>query len=292
MTFSALNAAVTDLRRSLTSFVGPNALVEVTVRPPVDGEGEISFLRLVAWSYVLLFEAGRISIPFLLRLSLAYEQQKESIELIRALRTWSFHNLGLDSDRDQQLSRQVERWFLGTCGQSPPDDRASWNVCFASASGLVEDVVQRCREAVAEALSTDDGGEAFIKDLQHRIERSWAPHRFDALVSDVATRLGVRVDVAKFRRPRLDAWRSFLLGLADEDDPGEAMVRLMERDLLEYVGGVLPIGGKDIMEAFGIPPGPGVGSALQKARELFARGTRGKEELMAALRERFADSQR
>ena len=292
MTFSALNVAVADLRRSLTSFVGPNALAEVTVRPPVDGNGEISFLRLVAWSYVLLFEAGRISIPFLLRSSGAYQGQQESMELIRALRTWSFHNLGLDSGRDLQLSRQVERWFLRACGQSPPDDRASWNACFDCICGLVGDVVQQCQRAVADVLSSDDDGKAVIKDLQHRIERSWAPRRFDTLVSDVATRLGVRVDVTKFRRSRLDAWRSFLLDLADDDDPAEAMGRLMERDLLEYVDGVLPISGKDIMVEFGIPSGPDVGSILRQARELFAVGTRDKDELMAAIRERLASNDR
>ena len=290
MIFSTLNVAVGDLRRSLTSFVGPNALAEVTVRPPVDGEGEISFLRLVAWSYVLIFEVGRISIPFLLRASGAYQGQQESMELIRALRTWSFHNLGLESDRDLQLSRRVERWFLSTCGQSPPEDRAKWNVCTDHACDLVGDVVQKCRRAVADVLSSDDGGEAIITDLQHRIERSWAPHRFDALAGDVATRLDIRVDVTKFRQSRLDAWRSFLLGLADDDDPVESMERLMERDLLEYVDGVLPIGGRDLIEAFDLPPGPKVGSILRLARELFAAGTRNRQELLAALRERVGNN--
>ena len=288
MTFSALNVAVGDLRRSLTSFVGPNALAEVTVRPPVDGEGEISFLRLVAWSYVLIFEVGRISIPFLLRSFGAYHGQQESMELIRALRTWSFHNLGLDSDRDLQLTRQVERWFLQTCGQSPPNDRTNWNACFDRACDLVGDVVQQCRQAVADVLSSGDGGAAVIEDLQHRIERSWAPHRFDLLMGDVATRLDIRVDVTRFRRSKLDAWRSFLLDLADDDDPVESMERLMERDLLEYVDGLLPISGRDIMMAFDLPPGPRVGSILRLARELFAAGTRNREHLLAALRERLA----
>ena len=286
MTFSALNVAVSDLRRSLTSFVGRDALAEVTVRPPVEGAGEISFLRLVAWGYVLIFEAGRVSIPFLLRSSGAYPGQQEALELIRALRTWSFHNLGLDSDRDLQLSRRVERWFLQTCGEAPPGDEARWNACFDRMCGLVGDVVERCRRAIAEALSAEDGGEAVVNDLRHRIERSWAAHRFDALAGDVATRLGIRVDVPKFRKPRLGAWRAFLHKLADDDDPTEAMERLMERELLEYVDGLLPIGGRDIMAAFDLPPGPEVGSALRLARELFAAGTRSKEELLATLRER------
>lgn len=290
MTFSALNVAVNDLRRSLTSFVGPSALPEVAVRPPVEGSGEISFLRLVAWSYVLLFEAGRISIPFLLRTAGAYQAQRASIEMVHALRTWSFHNVGFESDRDLQLSRQVERWFIESCGRSPPEDQTSWNVCFEQVADLVVEIVSQCQSAVAGVLSTSDG-EAVIEDLRHRLERSWAPDRFDALLGDVATRLDVRVDVPKFRRSRLDRWRSFLLDLADDDDPVNAVERLMERDLLEYIDGVLPISGRDIMAWFGIPPGPQVGAILRIARELFAAGTRDRDELIAALNERLADSQ-
>ena len=290
MTFSALNVAVTDLRRSLTTFVGPTALPEIAVRPPVDGEGEISFLRFVAWSYVLFFEAGRISIPFLLRSSGAYERQRASMEMIHALRTWSFHNIGLDSDRDLRLSRQVDLWFHDCCGRVPPEDRTSWNACFDRASELVDEVLRQCQRAVADLLSAVDG-QALIDDLRHRLERSWAPDRFDALLGDVATRLDVRVDVQKFRRSRLDQWRSFLLDLADDDDPINAVERLMERDLLEYIDGVLPISGRDIMGRFDIPPGPQVGAMLRIARELFAAGTRDKDDLMAGLRERLADDQ-
>ena len=288
MTFSALNVAASDLRRSLTSFVGPTALPEVVVRPPVDGGGEISFLRLVAWGYVLLFEAGRISIPFLLRASGAYQQQRASMDTIHALRTWSFHNMGLDSERDLRRSRQVERWFIDCCGQSPPEDGASWNACFDRASDLMREVVKQCQRAVADVLATDDG-QAVIEDLQHRLERSWTPDRFDALLGDVATRLDVRVDVAKFRRSRLDRWRSFLLELPAEDDPADAVERLMERDVLEFIDGLLPISGRDVMAQFSMPPGPQVGAALRIARELFAAGTRDKGELMTALRERLAD---
>ena len=282
MTFSALNVAVADLRRSLTSFVGPNVLAEVTVRPPVDGDGEISFLRLVAWSYVLLFEAGRIPILFLLRSSGAYQGQQKSMELIRSLRTWSFHNLGLDSDRDLELSRRVEHWFLDTCGQSPPQEQASWDACFDNACGLVADVVRQCQRAVADMLSSDDRG-AVTADLLRRVERSWPPHEFDALVGDLAIRVGVPVDAAKFRRRRLEAWRAFLLDLPDDDDPAEAVARLIERDLLEYVDGILPISGRDVMAEFGLPPGAEVGLMLRQARELFGLGVRDKGELLARL---------
>lgn len=284
MTFSALNVAVTDLRGSLASFVSPDAMAEVTIRPPVDARGEISFFRLIAWSYALIFEAGRISIPFLLRAAGAYEQQRESIQLIRTLRTWSFHNLGFDSERDRQLSRVVHRWFLAACQRSPPEEEAEWNCCFYQLCDLVAEVIRQCQQAVAVVLSSPDDGETVIEDLRNRIERFWPPHKFDELVGDVAVRLGVRIDVVKFRAPRLARWQSFLASIPEEDDPAEAITRLMERDLLEYEDSVLPISGRDVIAAFSIPPGAEVGAMLRHARELFGAGVREKDELLRRLR--------
>ena len=290
MTFSALNVAVTDLRGSLASFVGPDAMTEVTIRPPVDGGGEISFFRLIAWSYALVFEAGRISIPFLLRLAGAYEQQSESIQLIRALRTWSFHNLGFDSERDRQLSRLVHRWFLGACQRSPPVKDADWNCCFEQLCDLVGEVVKQCQQAVTVVLSSPDDGESVIEDLHNRIERFWPPHKFDALVLAVAVQLGVRIDVVKFRTPRLAKWRSFLANIPEDDDPAEAIMRLMEHDLLEYEDGVLPISGRDVMAHLKIPPGPEVNAMLRHARELSGAGVRDKDELLKRLRYLFQET--
>ena len=284
MTFSALNVAVADLRGSLASFVGPDAMTEVTIRLPVDGGGEISFFRLIAWSYALVFEAGRISIPFLLRVAGAYEQQSESIQLIRTLRTWSFHNLGFDSKRDSQLSRHVHRWFLEACQRSPPVKEAEWNCCFDRLCDLVGEVIKQCQQAISVVLLSPDDGEAVIEDLRNRIERFWPPHKFDALVGDEAIRLGVRIDVVKFRTPRLERWRSFLTNIPEDDNPTEAITRLVGRDLLKYEDGILPISGRDIMAEFDIPPGTEVGAMLRHAQELFGAGVREKGELLKRLR--------
>ena len=283
MKFAALNVAATDLRGSLGSFIGPSALGEITIRPPVEGDGEISFVRLVAWSYALVFEAGRVSIPYLLRISGVYDKSRDAMDLIHALRTWSFHNLGFASDRDRALSRRVHRWFLDACGQSPPADQAAWNECFDRLCNVVSEIVDRCQRTIQEVVSSGDDGTVVMKDLRRRVERLWPPQDFDALVADLALRLGVRVDAVKFRRPRLDAWRNFLLNMAEDDDPTEAVARLIERDLLEYEDGLLPISGADVMVRFGMSPGPEVGAMLRHARELVRQGVREKKELMERL---------
>lgn len=292
MTFSALNAAAVDLRGSLSGSVGPDALAEVSLRPPVDGGGEISFVRLVAWSYVLLFEAGRVSVPFLLRTASAYETQRESLDLVRTMRTWSFHNLGLTSDRDMELSRVVHRWFHDTCGEFPPDTDDRWNRCFEHLCDLVLKIVQQCQSAVSSVLLAGADSKTAINDLKSRVERSWPPHRFDELLSDASFRLGVRVDIVRFRTPRLGRWRSSLDVVHKDDDPVDVVTRVIEKDLLEHSDRLLPISGRDVMELMGTRPGPEVGAMLRHARDLVDAGVRNKEDLLEALEKLAPDDER
>lgn len=98
MTFIELNAAVVDLRNSLHSFVGEGVLSELTIRTPAADGDEASFFRLVNWSYALVFEAGRVTVPYLLKLpsetASASSDAWASRDLVHALRTWCVHDLG------------------------------------------------------------------------------------------------------------------------------------------------------------------------------------------------------
>ena len=58
------------------------------------------------------------------------------------------------------------------------------------------------------------------------------------------------------------------------------MIRLIERDLLDLAADVLPIDGRDVMKALKLKPGPAVGDALLRARELYRSGIREPEVLL------------
>jgi len=286
MTFAELNAQVTDMRNSLRSFVGANALTEVTVRPPANDGDEASFLRLISWTYALLFEAGRVAIPYLLELPTANPAARDvriARQLVRELRTWSSHNLGFDSDRDIALSQRVQRWFIETCGTNPPNDTNCWRKCCAELCASVVAVVIHCQGAVTLVLQAPDDGEAAIADLKRRIERAWPAHEFDRLVDDAATRLGMKVDAIRFRETRLSRWRGFVESIAEEDNPKVQMTRMIERDLLDHAALVLPVDGRDIMNALALDPGPDVAKAMHRARDLFRSGIIDREELLMAL---------
>lgn len=287
MTFASANAAVAELWSSLRSFVGKSAVSEITVRPPAGEDDEASFLRLVAWSYVMAFEAGRVAIPYLMELpgcrGEPQSDPRRARQIIHALRTWCFHNLGFISDRDAKNFRRVQLWFIEACGEYPPKDAGAWRCCFRALCSEVEIIVTHCQHVMTTVLSSTDDGQAVTTDLRRRIDRNWPACEYHALVGDAAIRLGISVDARKFSGPQLAKWQLFLLRLPEHDDPRGHMLRLIERDLLDWADEILPIDGRDVMTALKLNPGPEVGDVLRRARELVRSGVRDRRVLIERL---------
>ena len=286
MQFAELNAAALELRRSVRSFVGEDALGEIHIRPPARENDEASFMRLVNWSYVLLFEVGSITLPYLMRFPSASGPTKERVQegrdIIHALRTWISHNVGFSSGRDAAISKRVSVWFLTWCNATEPRDEDAWRTCFRELCNEVGMIVQYCQDALA-AIVRDGEERELIEELRRRLDRLWSTYRFDELVIESCTRLAVNVDVPRFRDQKLSKWREFLATVPDEDDPQRAVMRLIERDVIDHTSDVLPIGGEDVMDVLGLSPGPRVGDALRRARELFRSGIRDRRQLLERL---------
>ncbi len=246
-------------------------------------------MRLTSWSYVLLFEAGRVSIRFLLKLpsqeSNADRNPRNVLESVHSLRTFYFHNMGL-SERDLQLSRKTRNWHHEKCGTAVPKRNREWRKCFESLCSEVSEVITHCHEVVDTVLASPIDGNRTISDLKMRLDRNWPAHRFDGLVGDVLVQLGLenRLKIPVFRERHLSKWRHFLECLPEGEDLEARMIRVIERDVLNHFDGVLPIGGRDVMFELGIPQGPLVKLALLKAREHLLEGSKSKEELLNLLR--------
>ena len=287
MTFMALNANVTDLRNSLRTHVGPAALPEISIRPPVGSTDEASFLRLIGWSYALLYESGRVTIPFLLGLPAFADNSRmsptASRELVRSLRTWSSHNLGL-SDHDVSVSREALGWFNATCGTQSPTKPDDWETCFTALCREVNHIVTQCNRTVDLVVRSAEDGCATVTDLLRRLDRNWPPHEFDKLVGDICIRLGESIDIHKFRSTRLQSWREHLESLPSGENLKNQMIRRIERDVLDYFNNLLPIDGRDVIDELGVPRGPEVGRVLTEARRLLATGIRDREMMLQILR--------
>ena len=286
MKFSELNAEFAGLRSSLRAFVGEYALGEIVVQPP-SREDEASFIRLVTWSYVLAYEAGRVSIPYLLKLPSHVDGSErapqDALNLVHDLRTWSFHNLGFSDEREIKITRRVHRWFLANGGASPPNSNAGWQRCFEKLCIEVGAIIAHCKGAVDLVLTGPEDGRDVIADIRLQLDRNWPTHKFDQLVGDAAVRIGEKLDVPKFRQPRLGKWRKFLETVPADDDPENLLIRIIERDIIDHFDSALPIKGPDVMFALGLSDGPEVGQALRHARWFFESGLRDPKQLLRRL---------
>ena len=290
MKFLELNADVVDLRKSLLNFVGEAAFSEITVRPPVSHSDEASFIRLVSWSYALFFEAGRVTIPYLLRLpGNSRESQtfpQDTLQLVHILRTWTSHNLGL-SEHDVTLSRKAMHWMRTVCHTDSPSHRSEWYSCFNSLCLEISKAIKHCKEVINVVLLSPGDGDDTIAELRRRIDRNWPAHKFDEIVGDICVRFGEQLDIKKFRNPRLQTWLTFLAALPAGGDLEHQMVRRIERDLLDYFNNMLPIDGRDIMKSLEISQGPQVKHALNYARTIYDPAKHDKESLLNHIRESY-----
>ncbi len=290
MKFQELNAEFTRLRSLLCTFVSEDAISEISVHPPASDD-EASFLRLIAWSYVLIFESGRVTIPYLLKLPSREDHSQADLQsardLVHDLRAWHFHNLGYSTERSIAISRKVNKWFIKSCGANPPKDRKGWRSCFECLCAEVSAVLTQCQDALELAMAESGNENHIIDGLKYRLDRNWQAARFDEIVSDVTTRIGQTLDVPRFRQYRLEKWREFFETIPKHDDPEAAIVRLIERDVLNHFESMLPIDGNDIIDVIGLEPGPDVGDALSNARRLYRLGITGRGELLERLKQDF-----
>lgn len=291
MNFRALGRSVGRLRGLLTAWLGCDTINKITVPEPSPSSksSELDFVRLVAWGYVLIFESGRVTIGYLLELPQMGRtgrcEHRETIDNIHSLRTWSFHNLDDSNVRDQVLQDRVRSWFLDACNVPRPSTDGQWKACFDLLCGSLSRLVLECQNIIESVLQEPDNGAAIKAGLFRRIETDCPAYRFDAIIEESAHRLGIDVNVKSFREFRIAKWRRFIEDIGSYQEAEEQIVRIIERDLLNHVEGLLPITGEDVMVTLNIEPGPNVGELLRQAQTLYHNGVRAKEELLKRLME-------
>lgn len=294
MTFVDVNAAYVYLRDALRAHVGLKSMADMNIQPPAGCDDEASFLRLTAWCYTLLFEAGRVSVPFFLSLTVVGESADRHRHVIvrqnvRALRTLVFHNLGFD-EHDLVMRQESSQWFMRTCGALYPVGVDHWSRCFQALCQEVCEVLRHCSDALNYIAASPTDRQSAIDDLQRRVSRDWEAYRFDEIVGDAATRIGEKINAKPFREPRIRAWREFLECLPEDADLIAQMTRRIDGEVYEHFRSSLPISTRDIMDHLGLSPGPEVKRALGIARQAFESGVREPIALLQSVRAQMADA--
>lgn len=295
MSFESILRCHQGINALSRSLLGRPAFDELHVALPDPASPEPGFIRATSWLYCLYFEAGRVSLTFLRRLGETYSLidrawVDEHVEVVRCLRTELHHNLGF-ADSDQAARTAAEGWRRRVCGTAMPRNDAQWSECYA---GLIDEA-NRFLRAVDEVVRRieADGDEAaqHLEEWLRRLDRSWPAAAFDPVVDDAKHRLGRRaLNTVEFRQRHVDRWRAQLDLMEDGFDFAEESTRLVEKSLLDEDSLVLPITGRDIVQALQIKPGPRIGTLLEQARRRFAAQPCTGDELLAYLERSRPDS--
>ena len=127
-------AEETNARVSALLGDGPELFEAISQRMPKFVPADLGFLRLVSWLYVLLWEAGKVSVPFVMKRFEAYsvdpdgEMRAHTIN-VQELRTYTQHNLNNEEAHDKKTMGNYHAWFASHCGTAVPDSEDEWNRC-------------------------------------------------------------------------------------------------------------------------------------------------------------------
>jgi hypothetical protein len=267
----------------------PLAVFEpLSLRVPRFMPAELGFLRTVSYLFVLYNEVGKVGVRFLQDRLDTYSSGhhshcKKHFHLVRSLRTYLQHNLNPKQDHDRGIQETAENWLRAKCGTPLPGTEQQWLTCLLEllleASQFMEGLSFTVR-----GIETDESREAICRAWQNQIDRNHPPGEFDKLIAEVAIDMGRdNIDAVRIRNRFYDQWEQELSLLEPNYEFRTEARKLIERALLSSLSPVLPITGRDIMEKFGISPGPKVGRLLADAQKIYSLRPCGREDLMELL---------
>lgn len=249
---------------------------------------ELGFIKVVSWLFVLYHEVGKVGARFLSERISVYcsgdcSDLVAHLDLVAKLRTYSQHNLDSQKPHDRGVQDGCERWFEGICGSRVPGTEDQWQRCLTgllrAAAAFLSALV-----AVLRGIETDGSRDAIIDEWVMKLERFHPPQQFDELIIVVCREMGRdAIDPVTLRRRFYDKWTAELHLLGPKYDFSVEARKLIEHALLTATVLVLPITGADVMRRFDIPPGPQVGSLLERARRLYDEKPCSAKELLERL---------
>lgn len=221
-------------------------------------------------------EAAKVPIFFLMALP-PLKANSELRTEVGKMRTFVAHNLDVTSKSDLKTRSFAHSWFRSACGIGSPIDAAHFASCSEYLGKRLEQALRGAVEA-CDALDDPIDGPALVNDLRGRIDLNWDAHRFDPIVSEIASTLGnPGLDLLEIRRRNLEIWRR-TLATADEGRRGEALRLKIEATLLSEIADTLPIPAAEISRMLAITGPNAVCAAMVILRDArrFASATVGQ----------------
>lgn len=285
--FAALNAAIEELNAKFRQLSGAHDLLPRTsLRLRGEAVPEAGFIRLVSWLWSLYHETGRQQIEALKNLS----SVKLPVSAIKHLgntvdlRTSLQHHLDTNTADNRRKSERADAWLSAHTEAVEVDSPDEWEGALRALCAEAEGFAAAVYE-VLNALLHSDLALEFAELLTVRLERTVAAHELDRMIDELKMTYGVEhLDTRAFRDRYYQGWRDRTRLLSSDQDPRAYMRALAEQALSQHVQGEpAPLTGDEIIDIFGIRPGPDVGRLKRRAEELAASGMRSKRDIVEAL---------
>jgi len=239
--YSQLQISYLELKKRLSTSVGAKALPEITVVPPHGTNDELSFIRLVIWGYVLLQESGKTSISFLRKLPPWSSDSSAILPHVRALRTWTSHNLSFEKVSDVKTIEIATYWLREQCGTGSPNTTEHWHKCFTALATDLHSLLLKAITA-CDCFDESEDRDNLIAQFELAIERTWEAYRFDNYATTAMEKLGYDgLDAPTIRTANLDAWRRVVTSSIDKDSIEKNLTLRVESDILKLMGDALPL---------------------------------------------------
>lgn len=233
MSFERLKIACEELRAILCTSSGRELVRQLSIDEPKLPQDELHFKVLALWCYALVNEAGSATIKHiqsLLRASkpVAHKAVQEAFDLVHAFRTLYTHDL--QGRRAENFRVKTDAWLHIHGGQE-----RDWNACCSALAQQMEGAIRHLSQKWKELMSSPDKDLAVI-ELIDAVERKWEAHEFDLIVQATVERIGLSdLDVTKYRKQNLNAWRRVVDLFQSRAAAEEAVSAVILRDLQRFL---------------------------------------------------------
>jgi hypothetical protein len=252
---------------------------------------EAGFLRLVSWLWSLYQETGKLTLEALTGVSnvMSSDRVGDHLRDSSLLRTFMQHHLDETTVDDRRKAELARGWLDAHSAGRRAEDPEYWLILVAALGDQAKAFLSEITGAIDGMASTEFGPE-FRALLRARLERTIPAYEVDDMIEALKPLYGLEhLDTRAFRDRNYQTWRDQTRLIASDRNPGNYMRDLIEQALSRHVEAEpAPLSGDEMMDIFGLAPGPDIGRLKRRAEELAASGLRSKRALVEALAAEFS----
>ena len=237
MSFAHVRSGAAELRQLIRESTGRDLLAAISLEEPVEPEDELHFIKLIAWCYGLLIEAGPAIFRHLQALTRlhnpsAAEEFQNARQSVLNLRTVKFHNLLSESADDERKKRHARIWLLSNGGEP-----INWTFCCNALSIQVVTAIKIVHSTWIRTIALEEDRDNAVGRMLLAVDNKWPAYIFDEMLERAAHEIGVKgLDIVQFRSNRLNQWQELASYFQTPELAQAGVERAVKAELMTLFG--------------------------------------------------------